>query len=197
MKPVSSIVIDLPGWVDEYCDGVGPLVTPGERMAFVIGLAHENVADGGGPFAAAVFDADGGLIAPGVNRVVPASAPIAHAEIVAIALAGQRLGTWDLAAAGAFELVTTTEPCAMCLGAVPWSGVRRLVCGARDADARSVGFDEGHKPDDWVELLAATGIEVLRDVERARAVDVLRGYASEGGSIYNGTSRAEGSETDA
>ncbi len=155
-------------------------------MRFVIELAAHNVADGGGPFGAAIFDAEGGLIAPGVNRVVPASAPIAHAEIVAIAMAGQRLGTWDLASAGAFELVTTTEPCAMCLGAVPWSGVKRLVCGARDEDARAVGFDEGHKPTDWIERLAADGIEVVRDIERGGARGVLTNYVDHGGSIYNG-----------
>lgn len=155
-------------------------------MRFVIDLAAANVADGGGPFGAAIFDREGRLIAPGVNRVVPASTPIAHAEIVAIAMAGQRLGTWDLGSAGAFELVTTTEPCAMCLGAVPWSGVKRLVCGARDEDARAVGFDEGHKPSDWVERLGADGIEIIRDVERTGAAKVLSDYASGGGSIYNG-----------
>ncbi len=191
MSSPTSIVIDLPTWVWDRCESVGPLVTVEERMAFVIELAASNIADGGGPFGAAVFDVDGKLIAPGINRVVPASAPIAHAEVVAIAMAGQRLGTWDLASAGAFELVTTTEPCAMCLGAVPWSGVKRLVCGARDEDARSVGFDEGHKPSDWVERLAADGIEVVQDVEREAATQVLKDYASDGGSIYNGGEAAD------
>jgi tRNA(Arg) A34 adenosine deaminase TadA len=184
-KPV-SIRIDVPDSVWERCDGVGPLTTLEDRMDLVLDLARANIASGGGPFGAAIFGADGRLIAPGVNRVVAASAPIAHAEIVAIALAGQRLGTWDLASAGGFELVTTTEPCAMCLGAVPWSGVRRLVCGARDTDARSVGFDEGHKPRRWISNLESGGIEVVRDVRRAAARSVLHDYASGGGAIYNG-----------
>ncbi|MEZ5225306.1 MAG: hypothetical protein R2710_01135 [Acidimicrobiales bacterium] len=64
--------------------------------------------------------------------------------------------------------------------------MQRLVCGARDEDARSVGFDEGHKPSDWVERLVADGIEVVVDVERSAATKVLTDYASQGGSIYNG-----------
>ncbi len=157
-------------------------------MRVVIGLGRRNIAEGGGPFAAAVFAADGTFIAPGINRVVLASAPIAHAEIVAIGLAAQALGSWDVAASGSFELVTSTEPCAMCLGAVPWAGVDHLVCGARDSDASAVGFNEGHKPPDWVSNLASLGIKVTQDVLREEAARLLQGYASDGGSIYNGRS---------
>lgn len=157
-------------------------------MAIVIELAEQNVAEGGGPFGAAVFTAEGMFVAPGINRVVPSAIPIAHAEIVAIGLAGQVIGTWDIATRGRFELVTSTEPCAMCLGAVPWSGVEHLACGARDSDARAVGFDEGHKPSDWVRELEGMGIRVSRDVLRERASAVLQSYASAGGAIYNGRS---------
>jgi tRNA(Arg) A34 adenosine deaminase TadA len=83
------------------------------------------------------------------------------------------------------ELVSSTEPCAMCLGAVVWSGVRRLVCGARERDARAVGFDEGPKPEPWIGALAARGIAVLRDVGREASVRVLEQYAAQGGVIYN------------
>lgn len=157
-------------------------------MEVVIELAERNVAEGGGPFGAAVFSTDGRLIAPGVNRVVPSAAPIAHAEIVAVGLAGQVLGSWDIAGLGAFELVTSVEPCAMCLGAVPWSGVEHLVCGATDSDARAVGFHEGNKPPNWVDDLAGIGIRVTQGVLRDRAIAVLHGYASGGGAIYNGRS---------
>ena len=155
-------------------------------MGLVLDLAEANIADGGGPFAAVVFGPDGRPVGPGVNRVVPSSAPIAHAEIVAIAVTGRRLGTWDLGAHGPLTLVSSTEPCAMCLGAVPWSGVARLVTGARDGDARAVGFDEGDKPERWQANLRDRGIEVIRDVERQRAVELLRAYARDGGRIYNG-----------
>lgn len=157
-------------------------------MAVAIGLAEQNVAEGGGPFGAAVFTSEGAFVAPGVNRVVPSAVPIAHAEIVAIGLAGQVVGSWDIAARGRFELYTSTEPCAMCLGAVPWSGVEHLICGARESDARAVGFDEGSKPPNWVGDLERSGIRVSQDVLRDRAAVVLQGYASSGGAIYNGRS---------
>ena len=110
-----------------------------------------------------------------------------HAEIVTLMAAQQRVGTYDLSSAGLppYELVTSTEPCAMCLGAVTWSGIRRLVCGARGADAEKAGFDEGEKPSAWPEALERRGISILRDICRDQAVAVLRDYRAAGGIIYN------------
>ncbi len=103
-------------------------------------------------------------------------------------LAQQVMGTHDLGAEGmpVLELVSSTEPCAMCLGAVPWSGVRRLVCAARGDDAVAIGLDEGAKPCAWEDELTARGISVERDVCRDAAAAVLRDYAESGGTIYNG-----------
>lgn len=177
----------LPAWTSEALDVTGgPWTTDDDQMELAIALAAQNIRHGtGGPFAAAVFTAAGDLVAVGVNRVEPQRAAVAHAEIVAIALAGQAAGSFDLGVLGPTTLVTTTEPCAMCYGAVPWSGVTRLVCGARDEDARRIGFDEGHKPADWVAGLSARGIEVRRDVRRPQAIALLQGYAAGGGHIYN------------
>jgi tRNA(Arg) A34 adenosine deaminase TadA len=74
----------------------------------------------------------------------------------------------------------------MCLGALPWSGVARVVTAARDEDARAVGFDEGDKPAGWTASLQVRGIEVVGDVRRAEAAEVLRAYQRLGGLIYNG-----------
>lgn len=179
----------LPPWVASLALEYQPAVDLKARMDLVVRAAGRNVLERtGGPFAAAVFEvATGRLVALGVNRVTTEQCSLLHAEVVAIALAQRALGAYDLGAAGLpdHELVTSTEPCAMCLGAIPWSGVRRLVCGARDEDARAVGFDEGAKPIDWPESLRARGIEVLRDVARDDAAAVLRDYAREGGLIYN------------
>ncbi|MDP3984025.1 MAG: nucleoside deaminase, partial [Acidimicrobiia bacterium] len=166
----------LPRWVDDACPPGRLYPTIDERMDLVIELARRNIAEEtGGPFGAGVFNPDDGkLIAAGVNMVVPLQAAILHAESVAFALAGQVLGTFELAG---MELVTSTEPCAMCLGAVPWAGIGRLVCGARHEDAAAVGFDEGDKPPHWEEGLAARGIEVVQDVRRHQATAVLEAYA--------------------
>lgn len=187
--PISEIRLQLPYWVDDLIPDPQRLFpTVEERMELAIALARRNIASGGGPFGAAVFASESGrLIAPGVNLVMPGHCSSAHAEIVALSLAQQRLGLHQLGLAGGrFELVSSTEPCAMCLGAVPWSGVVRLVCGARDEDARAVGFDEGDKPADWPNLLRRRGIEVLRDVLRLDAAAVLRAYVEQGGELYNG-----------
>jgi tRNA(Arg) A34 adenosine deaminase TadA len=103
-------------------------------------------------------------------------------------VAQQVLGRFDLGGEDQppYALVSSTEPCAMCFGSVPWSGVRRLVCGARDEDARSIGFDEGPKMLDWASALEERGISVTRDTCRDEAAAVLRDYAEHGGVIYNG-----------
>lgn len=185
--PLQASIV-LPSWCQIALDEEVVAETAEQRMAFAIELADRNVAERtGGPFGAAVFEAaTGRLIAAGVNVVVSSAMAIAHAEMVAIALAGIAIGNHDLAWAGRTELVATTEPCAMCLGAVGWSGVTSLVCGARDGDARSRGFDEGDKPTDWVADLAAAGIAVTVDVLRAEAAAVLQRYVDSGGPIYNG-----------
>lgn len=158
-------------------------------MALAVELARRNVRNGtGGPFGAAIFERGSGrVISAGVNRVIPERCSVAHAEMVAMMLAQQSLGSHDLGAAGTAEceLVTSAEPCAMCLGAVPWSGVRSLVCGARSGDAEEIGFDEGDKPENWVGALQGRGISVKRDVLSQEAAEVLREYARMGGEIYN------------
>ncbi len=107
--------------------------------------------------------------------------------MVAFMIAQQMVGTFDLGSQGLpeYELVASTEPCAMCFGATPWSGVTALVCGARDEDARRIGFDEGPKLDDWASALLQRGIQVTRDVCRPEAVALLQEYATSGAPIYN------------
>ena len=82
--------------------------------------------------------------------------------------------------------VVRAEPSAMCMGALLWAGVSRVVCGARDEDARAVGFDVGDKHPEWPDRLRARGIEVVRDVGREEAAEIMRRYAVGGGVIYNG-----------
>ncbi|HEX5723499.1 MAG TPA: nucleoside deaminase, partial [Acidimicrobiia bacterium] len=87
---------------------------------------------------------------------------------------------------GPTELVASTDPCAMCLGAVPWSGVQRLVCGAHTEDAAAIGFEEGDRMIDWVQRLERRGVEVIRGVKRDEGAALLSDYARSGGVIYNG-----------
>lgn len=187
---VSHVTLRLPDWIEAFLPH--PAATyPSEddRMALVIELARQNVRrETGGPFAAGIFDATTHcLVSVGVNLVASHACSVAHAETLAIMLAQRRLGTHDLAGPGLspHELTTSAAPCAMCLGAIPWSGVRRVVCGARDEDIRAVGFDEGDKPPGWSKKLYARGIAVIQDVRRAEAVEILREYVRRGGRLYN------------
>ncbi len=158
-------------------------------MRFVIDLARENVIRGtGGPFAAAVFrEDDGALIAAGVNSVLRLNNAMLHAEVVALMFAQARVGSYTLRAVGAsYDLVTSCEPCAMCLGATLWSGVQRLVCGATRDDAGRIGFDEGPVFPESYAYLEQRGMTVVRQVLRAEAADVLDWYLRSGGVVYNG-----------
>ncbi len=185
----TELVLALPKWVEPMLQPGGPVFeTQRSRMEFVIDLARRNIEyRTGGPFGAAVFEGDSGrLISVGVNLVTSSHCSMAHAEMVAISLAQQTLRRFDLGRdGGLYELATSTEPCAMCLGAIPWSGVRRVVCGARGKDACEIGFDEGTKPRNWAASLRRRGIAVVRDVLRPQARSVLREYAESGGLIYN------------
>ena len=184
-----KVTLELPAWVEELDLRDREYPTLEDRMGLVVELARQNVERGtGGPFGAAIFEGGTGrLLAPGMNLVVPSGCSVAHAEMVAIMVAQQVVGDFDLGAEGRpdYDLFASTEPCAMCFGATPWSGVRRLVCGARDEDARAVGFDEGAKLPDWPAALEERGIAVVRDVCREEAAAVLRDYAESGGQIYN------------
>ena len=184
-------VFQLPPWILCHLSPVPQdFCLREDRMAWVIELAHANIRHGtGGPFAAGVFDLQTHrLVAPGVNLVPFLGCSIAHAEMIALLFAQQALGVYDLGAEGlpAHELVTSTEPCAMCYGAIPWSGIRELTCGTRASDARSIGFDEGEKPSDWVQALERRGIAVHQDIDHDGGMALLKEYARKGGVRYNG-----------
>jgi tRNA(Arg) A34 adenosine deaminase TadA len=190
-----TLTIQLPDWVDSFLQGRPTQLTNMEdKMQLVVDLSRTNVDQGtGGPFGAGVFDKlSGQLISPGVNLVTSLNCSLAHAETVALALAQQHIKAYNLSTEERqYELVTSCEPCAMCLGAIAWSGVRRVVYGALTEDAEAIGFDEGHKPAQGTRCLQQDGIEVVPGVLREQAAAVLRYYAERGGNIYNGGRMAD------
>jgi len=134
------VTLRLPAWVEELLaeeDRIYPTVE--DRMRLAVELSRFNIQRRtGGPFGAAIFERETGrLLAPGVNLVTSLDCSVFHAEMVAIMVAQSVVGDLDLGGPEhpPYELVASTQPCAMCLGATPWSGARHLVCGARDEDA--------------------------------------------------------------
>jgi len=178
--------LTLPVWVHEL---QLEATYPGDqaKVALAIELARRNVdARTGGPFGAAVFNADDRVVAIGVNRVLEQSCSAAHAEIMAFMLAQQRMQRSRLNEDGRpVTLATSAQPCCQCYGATFWAGVDRLLIGARSEDVMALTeFDEGPLPADWSGELARRGIEVVRDLHREEARAVLRAYGEHGGVFY-------------
>lgn len=108
-------------------------------MEKAIQLAVDNVLSGqGGPFGAVIVRNDE-LVATGVNLVTARNDPTAHAEVVAIQAACQKLQSFRLADC---ELYTSCEPCPMCLGAIYWARLGRLYYASSREAAKAAGFDD-------------------------------------------------------
>jgi guanine deaminase len=107
------------------------------REAIELGRAGMLRGDGG-PFGAVVV-VDGQVAGRGCNQVLRTNDPTAHAEVVAIREATSRLGRFHLPDA---EIYSSCEPCPMCLGAVAWARIPRLVYGATRDDAERGGFSD-------------------------------------------------------
>jgi tRNA(adenine34) deaminase len=100
-------------------------------------IAARGALDSGDvPVGAAVFDASGELISVGHNERELQNDPTAHAEVVALRRASEKLGTWRL---DDLILAVTLEPCAMCAGAIAQSRIQTVVFGAWDEKAGAVG----------------------------------------------------------
>lgn len=178
-----QVHLTLPPWVDELVDDTRRFVSDEERVGLAIALSRRNIEHGfGGPFGAAVFNADGRVVAVGVNRVVPQTCSVAHAEMMAYMSAQQRLASYRLNAnGGRYTLATSAQPCCQCYGATVWAGVDELLIGARSEDVEELArFDEGPLPADWVGELEKRGIAVRRDILRDAARAVLADYGARG-----------------
>lgn len=188
----AQVHLTLPAWVHEVVDTSVVHATDADKVALAIDLAARNVdAHTGGPFGAVVFGPDDRIIAVGVNRVLPHACSLAHAETMAYMLAQQRTQRprlneqADGTRIGPLTLATSAQPCCQCYGATIWAGIDRLLIGARSEDVEALTeFDEGPLPADWIGELNRRGIEVVRDLHREAAREVLRVYASAGGSKY-------------
>ena len=114
-------------------------MTPADFMREAIRLSKGGMDAGlGGPFGCVIVR-EGEIIASGQNRVTSANDPTAHAEVVAIRAACERLSTWELPGC---TLYTSCEPCPMCLAAIYWARIPELYYANTRTDAASIGFDD-------------------------------------------------------
>ena len=107
-------------------------------LLMAVELASKSIDQGGGPFGSVIVKA-GKVISEGNNRVVQTCDPTAHAEVLAIRQAASVLGTHNL---DKCTLYTSCEPCPMCLGAIYWSGIKKVVYACNRTDAEEAGFSD-------------------------------------------------------
>jgi guanine deaminase len=109
-----------------------------DLMTLAVDKARETMNQNiGGPFGALIIDKDGQVLSVASNSVLKDHDPTAHAEMNAIRLATQKLGTHDLSGC---VLYTTAYPCPMCLGAIIWSNIKKVYYGCNALDADEIGF---------------------------------------------------------
>lgn len=189
---LAQVQLTLPSWAHGIVDDTRTYADDVQKVELAIELSRRNVQAGsGGPFGAAVFGPDHHVVAIGVNRVLPTACSVAHAEIMAYALAQQRVRRARLNESddgrrlGFYTLATSAQPCCQCYGATVWAGVDRLLIAARAEDVMALTqFDEGPLPADWIGELERRGIAVVRDISREAACAVLREYGERGGEMY-------------
>ena len=143
-----------------------------EFMQQAIELSKENVLNGGGPFGAVIVR-DGEVIATGTNRVTANNDPTAHAEVNAIRSACAKEGTFKLEGCTCY---TSCEPCPMCLSALYWAGVERIVYGNTKDDAKAINFDDSFIYDEITKPYALRAIP-CQNLMREEALEGFRAWA--------------------
>lgn len=110
-----------------------------DYMKIAIKEADKGMDSGdGGPFGAVIVK-DGEIISVAHNEVIGSNDPTAHAEVLAIRRASEKLGRFDLSDC---EIYSTCEPCPMCFSAIHWAKIKKLYYGCDNRDAAKIGFDD-------------------------------------------------------
>lgn len=189
----NQICLNLPDWIPDFLqDQPDFFPSSEERMNLVLSLTDRQIEEGtGGPFGAAVFELESGkLVSVGVNRVVATGCSTAHAEVMTLSLAQKALRTHDLGTEDLpdYQIVVNAQMCAMCLGAVIWSGVKEVCYAATSEEVeRITGFDEGPMPSNLGGILRQRGIGLKEGIMVEESRRLLEKYVAKGGLVYNAT----------
>jgi len=107
-------------------------------LELAISIAEEGLDNGHGPFGAVIVK-EGEIVSSASNSVTLNHDPTAHAEVLAIREAAEKLGTHSLEGCTIF---TSCEPCPMCLGAIYWAGIKKVVYASSRKEAALAGFND-------------------------------------------------------
>lgn len=180
-----DICLSIPEWVHTAIEWTSPLPDPTDRIQLAIDMGYENVRQGEGPFSAILFSRETWLpVTAGVNLVLRNQQSFMHAEMTAIAMAQNKLHTFDLSPYN-LELVCSCEPCMMCLGGIYWSGVKSIAYSGTTQHATQIGFDEGDKPTNWHEKAQKRGLCVTGPLLPEKGNLLLTAYKEANGIIYS------------
>lgn len=188
-----NIYFQLPEWLIKYENKYKDVIFKNdeEKMEIAIEISKQNILNNtGGPFGCAIFKLSedkqsSTLFCVGCNLVTTYNNCILHAEIVAIQVGQKKINNYSFNNSEEFELFTSCEPCAMCLGAILWSGVKRIICGATKKDAEEIGFNEGPVfPQSYV-YLENMGLEIKKNILNGKCKEILNLYKNNKGEIYN------------
>jgi tRNA(Arg) A34 adenosine deaminase TadA len=189
----SKSYFQLPDWLTKYEEQIKDTKFNNDekKMEIAIEISKRNVLrKTGGPFGCAIFKISkdkkySTLFSVGCNLVLLNNNCTLHGEMVAIQLGQKKIKNYTFEDNDKYELFTSCEPCAMCLGAILWCGVQRLVCGATKYDAEELGFKEGPVFNESYLYLQNNGIEIKKNVLRKEAKGVFILYSNSDGKIYN------------
>ncbi len=189
MAVTNNKKIVLPEWVKKTIHFDDAYETDMQKARLAVELSRLNIANkSGGPFGAAIFDGkENTLLSVGVNTVVRQNCSINHAEMLAIIFAEEKLKSHRLDIQGTTYavLASSSQPCAMCFGAILWAGIKKLIyCSSREDVIRHTGFDEGPLPDNWIQEYRNRNIEVVSGILRHESVEVLKLYKTLHGLMY-------------
>ena len=144
-----------------------------EFMRLAVAKALEGVDDGQTPFGACIVKGDR-ILALEHNVVGSTTDITAHAEVHAIRVACQNLGTIDLTGA---EIYSTCEPCPMCFTACHWARLDRIIFGASISDAKRFGFNELTVSNEDLKRLGGSSVEIVPNFLTEECLGVFERFA--------------------
>lgn len=145
-----------------------------------------GIDSGKGPFYAELYDEHYNFVVGASNSVVETQCALNHAEMNTLKLAFDKYKNYNLAPYN-LTLFVNAEPCIMCLGAIMWSGVNKIIFSVPSSEVeRITGFDEGFKPN-WFEEMKKRNIKACGGIDEEYGKKILQYYVDIGKTVYKPT----------
>ena len=145
-----------------------------------------GIDSGKGPFYAELYAEHYNFVVGASNSVVETQCALNHAEMNTLKLAFDKYKNYNLAPYN-LTLFVNAEPCIMCLGAIMWSGVNKIIFSVPSSEVeRITGFDEGFKPN-WFEEMKKRNIKACGGIEEEYGKKILQYYVDIGKTVYKPT----------